>query len=61
MNLFDPKLSALAVPGNDLYENIIGFVSNPIITMLLDSHTDIKSEFDAEGSRFVIYGTANKR
>jgi hypothetical protein len=29
MNLFDPKLSALAVPGNDLYKKIQGFLSNP--------------------------------
>jgi hypothetical protein len=29
MNLFDPKLSALAVPGNDLYEIIQGLLSNP--------------------------------
>jgi hypothetical protein len=29
MNLFDPKLSALAVPGNDLNENFQGLLSNP--------------------------------
>jgi len=29
MNLFDPKLSALAATGNDLHENIQGLLSNP--------------------------------